>query len=407
MHHVSSSLLAIASLVTFARSSLGLAIPDTAPTDTYTSTQPGTGYIEDPRGWKFSGGMLTVPRSRIAATSVGQLAFFAGGLLENGTYTDTVDIYNKQTNKWSVAHLSSGRSSIGAGSIAGRYAIFAGGLDDSFKPMSIVDVFDAETSKWSTIDLRTPRGSPQIINLGSTTAIVGGLSGDLQYLSNAVDYVDAGLDITNATLQLRYPQFGVAISDKAGGVGLFTAGYQNNDPGNRFNDFEASNQTTVFSITSNSSASFVSDQKFPYPRWGAGGAAANGVFAVGGGHVFGDTSTGSQTTVVDRVDIYSAATGQWSGRPLELSVPRDYPLVQAVGDYIVFVSGTDQSKDFDILDTRSGAFVDNLNHKPALYTLRSDAAATTIDNCMFIVAGGLVYQGRNATASVEMFNACK
>ncbi|KAJ2878121.1 hypothetical protein FB639_003498 [Coemansia asiatica] len=375
------------------------------------TAQTGDGVVKDAHAWGFSGGMLSVPRSSMAATSVGHLALFAGGRLHNGSYSDVVDIYNRTANAWSTAHLSIGRSSIGAGSLAGRYALFAGGLDDSFKPMTRVDVFDSETGEWSTLELGTPRGSPRIVDLGPAAAIVGGLSGDLQYLSKAIDYVSADLQIANATLDVDYPQLGLAIADAASGVGLFSAGYENDRPGDRFNDFQQSNQTTVFSIATQPGAEPAvgasRGQPFPYPRWGAAGAAANGVFAVGGGHLFGDASSQAQTTVVDRVDIFSSRTGHWSSSPLKLSTPRDYPLVQAVGDFIVFLGGTDQSKDFDILDTRSGAFVAGLGHRPALYTLRTDAAAATVDNCLLIVAGGLVYQGRNATASVEMFDACK
>ncbi|KAJ2700850.1 hypothetical protein FB645_004856 [Coemansia sp. IMI 203386] len=370
----------------------------------------GSDVVDDARAWRFSGAMLSEARSSIAATSAGHMAFFAGGRLQNGSYSDVVDIYDRRANAWSAARLSVGRSSIGAGSLAGRYALFAGGLDDAFRPMTVVDVFDTQTGAWSTLALHTPRGSPHIVDLGSTAAIVGGLSGDLQYLSRAVDYVSADLKVTNATLNDAYPQFGLVIGDSAGGVGLLTAGYQNNRPGDRFNDFQASNQTTVFTVAEAGSAPSVTASAgppFPYPRWGAGGAAANGVFAVGGGHVFDDAAGETQTTVVDRVDVYSSRTGQWSSAPLKLSMPRDYPLVQAVGDYIVFLGGTDQTKDIDVLDTRSGAFVAGLGHTPALYTLRTDAAATTVDDCLLIVAGGLVYQGRNATASVEMFDACK
>ncbi|KAJ2509564.1 hypothetical protein H4217_008282, partial [Coemansia sp. RSA 1939] len=112
------------------------------------------------------------------------------------------------------------------------------------------------------------------------------------------------------------------------------------------------------------------------------------------------------TTVVDHVDVYDSSTGRWGSSPLALSVPRDYPLVQAVGSYIVFAAGTDKSKDLDILDTRTGAFVKDLQHKPSLYLLRSDAAATTVGGCLMVIAGGQVYQGANATATVEMFDAC-
>ncbi|KAJ2842887.1 coenzyme A transporter, partial [Coemansia erecta] len=131
-------------------------------------------------------------------------------------------------------------------------------------------------------------------------------------------------------------------------------------------------------------------------------AAANGLFAVGGGHVFAQDGSGSLTNVVDRVDVYDSSAGRWNSSPLALSVPRDYPLVQAVGNYIIFAGGTDKSKDLDILDTRSGKFVENLQHRPSLYLLRSDAAATTVDSCLMIIAGGRVYQGANATASQRL-----
>ncbi|KAJ2801128.1 hypothetical protein H4R20_003801, partial [Coemansia guatemalensis] len=213
------------------------------------------------------------------------------------------------------------------------------------------------------------------------------------------------LGVTSVALGARYPQLGVAVSGRTGSTGLYTSGYENTQPGQRFNDFEASNRTTVFTAQG-AVIGFGAGAQFPFPRWGASGAAANGVFAVGGGHVFGSGSGKELTTVSDRVDVFHAATGKWSTTALKMSVPRDYPLAQAVGDYVVFVSGTQQSKDFDILDTRTLRFVDTSGHRPALYTLRSDAAAATVDGCLLVIAGGNVYGGRNTTASVEMFDAC-
>ncbi|KAJ2305904.1 hypothetical protein IWW51_003504 [Coemansia sp. RSA 2702] len=360
--------------------------------------------IDNIYDWKFSGAMLSVPRSSISATSVGQLALFAGGRLQNGSYTDVVDIYDRKAKKWTASRLSAARSEIGAGSVAGRYALFAGGFDASFKPMSLVDVYDAETGKWLQLQMSMPRAAPRLLDLGSVAAIVGGLSGDLQYLSNAVDYVDSKLAVHSTSLDANYPQLGLAVADRSSGSGLYTSGYQNNRPGERFNDFEASNQTFVFAAAS-ASASLAPGPVFPYPRWGAGGAAANGVFVVGGGHVFGNSTNSALTTVMDRVDVFHAQYQRWS-QPQRLSVPRDYPLVQAVGDYIVFLSGTQASKALDIFDSRTCAFVANPQHTPALYTLRQDAAATTVNGCLLLVGGGTVYQGRNATASVEMFDAC-
>ncbi|KAJ2545465.1 hypothetical protein IWW35_005280, partial [Coemansia sp. RSA 1878] len=153
------------------------------------------GVIDDIYDWVFSGAMLSEPRSSVAATSVGNIALFAGGRLQNGSYSDVVDIYNRKSKTWTVSRLSVARSEIGAGSVGNRYALFAGGFDSSFKPMTLVDVFDAQTGQWSQIQLNTPRAAPRLLDLGSVVAVVGGLSGDLQYLSKAVDYVDANLTV--------------------------------------------------------------------------------------------------------------------------------------------------------------------------------------------------------------------
>ncbi|KAJ2841782.1 hypothetical protein GGI22_007775, partial [Coemansia erecta] len=220
---------------------LGGAVESTA-----SSADSVASVVSGLHSWRFSGAMLSVPRSSIAAASAGHMAFFAGGRLQNDTYTDIVDIFNSRTKQWTVSRLSMARSNIGAGSVAGRYALFAGGFDSNFQPLSLVDVYDTRTSTWSVIRLGTPRASPSVLDLGSVAAIVGGLSGDLEYLSNAIDYVDGDLRLSQGSLHKEFPQFGVAASDKRLGVGLFTAGYQNNRPGERFNDFEASNQTTVF-----------------------------------------------------------------------------------------------------------------------------------------------------------------
>ncbi|KAJ2550530.1 hypothetical protein EV175_004031 [Coemansia sp. RSA 1933] len=397
---------ALLASILFYMFSAAMPAPSDEATDSTSSTSDSmASVVNELHSWGFTGAMLSVARSSIASASAGHMAFFAGGRLQNDTYTDIVDIFNSQTKQWTVSHLSMARSNIGAGSVAGRYALFAGGFDDNFQPLSLVDVYDTRTDTWSVLKLGTPRASPFVMDLGNVAVIVGGLSGDLEYLSNAIDYVDRDLHLSQGSLRKEFPQFGVAATDSKLGVGLYTAGYQNNRPGERFNDFEASNQTTVFTAAG-SSADISAGQLFPYPRWGSGGAAANGLFAIGGGHTFGQDGSGTSTTVVDRVDVYDSNSGRWSSSPLALSVPRDYPLVQTVGNYIVFASGTDKSKDLDILDTRTGRFVENLQHRPSLYLLRSDAAATTVDDCLMIIAGGRVYQGSNATASVEMFDTC-
>ena len=80
-------------------------------------------------------------RSNIAATSVGNLAIFAGGKDDNG-YSDVVDIYNADTGEWTRGNwLSEARSYFTATSV-GNLAIFAGGYGDNGYS-NVVDIYNA------------------------------------------------------------------------------------------------------------------------------------------------------------------------------------------------------------------------------------------------------------------------
>ena len=354
------------------------------------------GFNSNVDQWKIGEYLLSIPRSRIAATSVGSKALFAGGYLESNSYTPAVDIFDHNANKWSTAKLSSARSSIGSGSFAGRYALFAGGFDDKFKPVATVDVYDALTDKWSVINLSVPRGSPGIIDLGDRAAIVGGLSVDLNYLSKAVDFIDLHMKITTSTNPVDKPQLGVPMSDLTTGWGMVTSNYQNNNPGNKFNDFQPSSQTVLFK----SDGSIFLGPSFPAPRFHDTGAGTNGLFAVGGGTVFGNDGSSTNS---NRVDLYCQEEQSWCGE-LGLSEARPYPNTNAMGNkYIVFAGG-DNSKAFDILDTSSRKWVEHSSNIQ-LRTQRIDASSTVVNNCLLLVAGGVV-SGQQSTASVELFNAC-
>ena len=72
----------------------------------------------------WSTARLSVGRPYLAATSVGNVAIFAGG-----SYSDAVDLYNSASGTWSTAQLTNGadeRERVIATSV-GNVAIFAGG----------------------------------------------------------------------------------------------------------------------------------------------------------------------------------------------------------------------------------------------------------------------------------------
>jgi hypothetical protein len=80
----------------------------------------------------WSTAQLSVARWWLAATSVGNVAVFAGGFTsaENNANSDAVDLYNITTGMWSTARLSLERGWLAAASV-GNVAIFAGGCNAS------------------------------------------------------------------------------------------------------------------------------------------------------------------------------------------------------------------------------------------------------------------------------------
>ena len=77
-------------------------------------------------------------RDNLAAASVGDFAFFAGGNNDD-FFSDVVDIYNAQTDTWTTTTLSVARSGLAATAV-GNMVIFAGGVDAEGNS-DVVDIF--------------------------------------------------------------------------------------------------------------------------------------------------------------------------------------------------------------------------------------------------------------------------
>jgi hypothetical protein len=88
-----------------------------------------TGVINDHAQGTWWTARLSVARTQLAATSVGNVAIFAGG---TGPVPYAVDLYNSASGTWSTAQLSVGRFGLAATSV-GNVAIFAGGSAGMFR----------------------------------------------------------------------------------------------------------------------------------------------------------------------------------------------------------------------------------------------------------------------------------
>ncbi len=109
-------------------------------------------------GEEWSTATLSQGRTYLTATTVGNLAMFAGGIDIYGDITgDVVDIYNSDTNQWSTANLSAARDSLASASV-GNFAFFAGGYKDDEGVSDVVDIYNAATDTWTTTTLSVARG---------------------------------------------------------------------------------------------------------------------------------------------------------------------------------------------------------------------------------------------------------
>ena len=120
---------------------------------------------------------LSIARMGIAATVIGDLAFFAGGMSiidNNWQTTGRVDIYNFATKTWSIASLSKARAYANAVTV-GNKVIIAGGVTGLNMPTKSVDIYDASTGKWTTATLSVARaGLENAVVVSEKAYIVGG-----------------------------------------------------------------------------------------------------------------------------------------------------------------------------------------------------------------------------------------
>jgi hypothetical protein len=105
----------------------------------YTDTTDAVD-IYDANSNSWSTATLSVERRFLAAATVGDKAFFAGGRDINDDNCDAVDIYDAKTDQWSTTTLSQARRMLTATSV-GSQAVFAGGVHGRYSPSNVVDVY--------------------------------------------------------------------------------------------------------------------------------------------------------------------------------------------------------------------------------------------------------------------------
>lgn len=140
--------------------------------------------VYDTSNQQWSTAELSEGRYGIAAATLGDKIFFAGGARGDGAFDQlfsTVDIYDDATGTWSVANLSQPRGFLAAASV-GNKVFFAGGEKDwDYNTSNVVDIFDIATNTWSTTLLSEARAYTSAISINNKIYFAGGQKEDRWY----------------------------------------------------------------------------------------------------------------------------------------------------------------------------------------------------------------------------------
>ncbi len=175
---------------------------------------------------------LSKARNRIAAATIGNKIFFAGGSKAeyNSEGTDVVDIYNNTTNTWTTTTLSEGRFDLSATTV-GNKIYFAGGFKNSYSVSKTIDIFDGVTNTWTTSQLQEARGSHASIAVGNKILWAGGATNPYPYsggfrLFGDVEIKDISTGVSSFSCFIPKASFRAVVKDDNI---IFFAGSTNNN----------------------------------------------------------------------------------------------------------------------------------------------------------------------------------
>jgi hypothetical protein len=243
---------------------------------------------------------LSQPRSDLAATSSRNLVFFGGGWDRKTIYSQ-IDIYNISNGSWSTATLSQPRWGLAATTI-GNLVLFGGGTN-------IVDIYDTIANRWTNTTLSSSRHFPAAVSIGNLSFFAGGYGSG--YLRTADVY-----NVSNRSWSVRQ-----VLSEAREGLGVVTFRDVIMFSGGATSFFcaTASNAVDIYNVTSNTLTTFNLSVARCYP----GSAVLGDLVLIAGGGNNGISYGGVEIdniTSYDIIDVYNITSNSWS--TLNLSQPR-------------------------------------------------------------------------------------
>lgn len=308
---------------------------------------------------------LSIPRSSLASSQIGEYALFAGGHDPEygGSTYDTVDAFNSALSLSQPYALSAERYAL-TGASNGTYAFFAGGytsLTNAY--LDTVDAYDPSLSRTTPTPLGTARAYLSSITIGQYILVAGGYLGSYPP-SNYVDAYDITLTRTvpTALTTARY-SFGSAL---AGQYALFGGGQVSRI--GFTNAVEAYDETLT--------------KTFPEvlsKNRGLLGTTSVGDYAIFAGGAITSGSTTDETTTVDYYD--STLT---RGSASSLSSKRRNIASATLNGYALFGGGDQEYDVFPVVDTYSSSLTHSTT--TAFSQSRTELAAVKLDN--YVLFGG-------------------
>lgn len=260
------------------------------------------------QGWTTAA--ITPARYDIGVTTIGTVAYFAGGHKPNNQLTnyDDIDIYDAGTGLWSKMHLSVARAGVGATTV-GSKIVFAGGWTQNGYNTKLVDIYDTITHQWATATLASPGGPTIAVSVGST-ALFHSNNGTL------VDIYDSSTGQWSSTnlSHWRDAMAATVVGHKA----IFAGGWDN----------VSSKVVDIYDADTHQWSQAALSQ-----ARGSLAATTVGNLALFGGGL----ASVNPTTLSDVVDVYDVSTGLWS--ITHLAYARRDLVATTVGNQAFFAGG--------------------------------------------------------------------
>ncbi len=203
---------------------------------------------------------MSTAGSNIAAATVGNKVFFAGGDGGFARSTEiererTVDIYDLTTNAWSRTSMSEGRSGLTAVA-ANNKVYFAGGrittngiFNSASNISDNIDIYDNASNSWSTSSLKEPKTNFSAISTGDKIYWAGGYNQNSSTLSSClveIKDVNTGSSIVNNLFNpaLWWPDAGQNAVVKDGKIIFYSSQIHSNpDRGDKFDIYDITTNT--------------------------------------------------------------------------------------------------------------------------------------------------------------------